>query len=45
MTTPEPMSADEFDAIYAEAVAALDLEDEQWDREWAALHNDPDFTD
>lgn len=42
---PKPMTAAEFDSIYAEAVSALDLADEQWDREWAALHNDNDFTD
>ena len=32
-------------ALYAEAASPEDLDDEQWDREWAALHNDPDFTD
>ena len=42
---PEPYTTAEFDAIYAEAVDALGLADEQWDREWAALNNDTDFTD
>jgi hypothetical protein len=30
---PEPMGAAEFDAIYAEAVSALERADEQWDYE------------
>lgn len=34
-----------LDRLYTEAVSAEDLEDEQWDREWAALNNDPDFRD
>jgi hypothetical protein len=37
---PEPMTAAEFDAIYAEAIDLLDLADEQWDREQALLDND-----
>ena len=34
------MSVEEFDEIYAEAIGALDLADEQWDREQALLDND-----
>lgn len=37
---PEPMTADEFDGIYAEAVVLLDLADEQWDREQRLLDNE-----
>jgi hypothetical protein len=31
--------------LYAEAVSPEEMADEQWDREWAVLNNDPDFTD
>lgn len=34
------MTEDEMDAVYVEAIGALDLDDEQWDREQALLDND-----
>lgn len=40
MTDPEPMTAGEFDAVYAEAIDLLDLDDERWDREQALLDSD-----